>query len=146
MKNPYSKCLPLLKCHLALKRRFNILRVIKCTNYVILRQIYASYVRPKLEFPSQVFNTNAIGLSNLLKNIQKKITRHIIFKHTGKEVTMPYEARLKFFKLDSLKVRRLKLDIIYYHKIMQSEVSIKCANEHIPDLVASKDSSAKTRL
>ena len=112
----------------------------------MLSFVYTSYVRPKLEFPSQVFNTNAIGLSNLLKNIQKKITRHIIFKHTGKEVTMPYEARLKFFKLDSLKVRRLKLDIIYYHQIMQSEVSIKCANEHIPDLVASKDSSAKTRL
>ena len=122
MKNPYSKCLPLLKCHLALKRRFNILRVIKCTNYVILRQIYKSYVRSKLEVPSQVFNTNAIGLSNLLK------------------------ARLNFLKLDSLKVRRLKLDIIYYHKIMHGEVCIKGANEHIPDPVATKVSSAKTRL
>ena len=122
MKNPYSKCLPLLKCHLALKRRFNILRVIKCTNYVILRQIYKSYVRSKLEVPSQVFNTNAIGLSNLLK------------------------ARLKFLKIDSFKVRRLKLDIIYYHKIMHGEVSIRDANEHIPDLVATKVLSAKTRL
>ena len=133
-------------CLIALRRWFNILTVIKSTNHTILRQIYVSYIRPKLEFPSQVFNTNAIGLSNLLENVQRKITRHIIFRHTGKTVTMPYEARLNFLKLDSLKVRRLKLDIIYYHKIMHGEVCIKGANEHIPDPVATKVSSAKTRL
>ena len=134
-------------CLTALRRWFNILRVIKSTNYTVLRQIYVSYVRPKLEFPSQVFNTNAVGLSNLLENVQRKITRHIIFRHTGKEVTMSYENRLKLLKLDLLKVRRLKLDIIYYHKIMHGEINIKHANEHVPDMAdTNSNSTAKTRL
>ena len=134
-------------CLIALRRWFNILRVIKSTNYTVLRQIYVSYVRPKLEFPFQVFNTNAVGLSNLLENVQRKITRHIIFRHTGKEVTMSYENRLKLLKLDLLRVRRLKLDIIYYHKIMHGEINIKYANEHIPDMAdTNSNSTAKTRL
>ena len=67
-----------------------------------------------------------------MERVQKRITRHILFKSNAL-LNIPYEDRLKLLKLDSLEIRRNKLDVIYFSKIIHGEVKI--INEKIPKLM-----------
>ena len=120
------------KCSVALRKWYNIARTTEITDLEALTLLYKSLVRPILEFPSIIFNPITTTLVNLLERVQRRITRHILFKSKAVE-NIPYEKRLKLLKLDALEIRRNKLDVIYYSKIINGEVKI--INEKIPKIM-----------
>jgi hypothetical protein len=89
------------------------MRALKTKNPEKLVFIYMVYIRPILEFPSVVFNSDDPGKTLLLEKVQKKITKHIIERsRSGREEILPkYEDRIKILKLESLKDRRQYLDL-----------------------------------
>ena len=113
------------KCSAAIRRWFNIARATRLNDYKALTLLYTSLVRPILEFPSVIFNPINTGLIAELEKVQRRITRHIIFKSYLMDKNIKYEDRLKILNLDTLQSRRIKLDLMYYFKILKGEICLE---------------------
>lgn len=92
-----------------------ILRCFKSGNIGLLKKAYLTYVRPQLESASQVWNSISEKDSNLLESCQRHFTQRLFYK-CGKRETS-YEERLRFLGIDTLKMRRFKLDLSLCYKI-----------------------------
>ena len=84
-------------------------------NRANLIKAYTTYVRPKLEYCTQVWSPQTKADSFLIERVQKHFTRQIYFRSGLKK--KPYELRLKTLKLDTLEDRRIKQDMTLAHKI-----------------------------
>jgi hypothetical protein len=105
--------------------------VIKTKNLKKLIFIFKVYIRPILEFPSVVFNSDDPGKNRLLEKVQRKITMHIIIRSSskGKHITIPkYPERIKILELDTLEARRQNLDLRYFENIKSGRVTINARN------------------
>ena len=65
-----------------------------------------------------------------MERVRRRITRHILFKSKAVE-KIPRDKRLKLLKLDTLEIRRNKVYVIYYSKIINGEVKI--ISEKVPN-------------
>ena len=72
---------------------------------VIVLTICKSLIRPNLEYASSVWNPSAVGQSQILEKVLRKITKLILSKD------IPYGKRLEILKLPTLKWRRMFLSI-----------------------------------
>ena len=84
-------------------------------NRANLLRAYTTYVRPKLEYCTQVWSPQTKAEAFLIERVQKHFTRQIYFRSGLKKA--PYEKRLRTLKLDSLEDRRIKQDLSLAHKI-----------------------------
>ena len=84
-------------------------------NRANLLKAYTTYVRPKLEYCTQVWSPQTKADAFLIERVQKHFTRQIYFRSGLKKA--PYEQRLRTLKLDSLEDRRIKHDLSLAHKI-----------------------------
>ena len=85
-------------------------------------------MRPILEYPSIIFNSITVTLINDLERVQRRITRHILFRAKYKSPLPPYEERMSLLDLEALEVRRNKLDMVFYSKVINNEVQINSKN------------------
>jgi len=71
------------------------------------------YVRPVLEYASCVWFPQSVGLIRKIESVQRRFTKRFpCCKH------MTYNDRLVKLNIDSLELRRLRLDLVYVYKIM----------------------------
>lgn len=77
-----------------------------------MRKIYVTYVRPILEYNSVVWSPTEIYLIDLLESVQRYFTRNV-----PSVAHLSYLDRLSTLNLESLEIRRLKSDMVYYYKI-----------------------------
>jgi len=72
------------------------------------------YVRPVLECASCVWSPQSVGLIRKIESVQRRFTKRFpCCKH------MTYNDRIVKLNIDSLQLRRLRLDLVYnVHKIM----------------------------
>lgn len=83
---------------------------------------YASFIRPILEYNSVVWSPREMYLIDLLEKVQRHFSRSIpSLSH------LTYSDRLSALHLESLEIRRLRFDLIYYYKIFNN------LTPHIPD-------------
>ena len=79
----------------------------------IVRQAFITYIRPILEYNSVIWNPTEVYLVDALENVLRSYTRRIpCLSH------LPYTTRLSLIKLESLEIRRLRFDLIYYYKVL----------------------------
>ena len=116
------------KCLSATRRWFNLAKVCRHNDINVLSLIYKQFVRPILEYPSIIFNPITVTLINDLERVQRRITRHILFRTKYKSPLPPYEERMKLLNLETLEARRNKLDMIFYSKVINNEVQINSKN------------------
>ena len=84
-----------------------ILRSFYSHNHTLLRRAFISFVCPILEYASHVWNPFTYKSINDCEHVQRHFTSRIpAFKH------LSYSARLALLNLDSLEIRRRRLDII----------------------------------
>ena len=83
---------------------------------------FKSYVRPILEYASQIWNPYKKTLINKIEKVQRFFTRKVLFK--CKKPYMPYEERLNMFQLESLEHRRKVADLTLLFKIVKNQTSI----------------------
>ncbi len=84
-------------------------------NCDILRQAFITYVRPIVEYNTIVWSPCLIYLIELLESVQRKFTKRIpsISKLT-------YAERLAAMNLETLELRRLRFDLIFYYKVFNN--------------------------
>ena len=82
-------------------------------DFNIVRKVFVTYVRPILEYNSVIWNPTELYLIDLIERVQRSFTKRI--QPLSK---LFYQGRLAKLKLDSLEIRRLRFDLIYYYKIL----------------------------
>ena len=82
--------------------------------------VYKTFIRPKLEYCSNIWSPYLLKDINLLENVQRRATKMVIGLHA-----LPYEERLKKLDLFSLHHRRLRGDLILLFKIFNGLVDVK---------------------
>ena len=85
----------------------------------IVLAIYKSLIRPNLEYASSVWNPSAVGQSQILEKVQRKITKLILSKD------IPYGKRLEILKLPTLKWRRMFLDMLRVYEVLHMEPELR---------------------
>ena len=91
---------------------------IKCTDMLVLVNLYKCYARPLLEYCSVIFSPHY-----LIENVQKRFTK----KLPGLQ-NKCYQDRLKLCNLESLETSRLHADLILMYKIINSTIHVDLHN------------------
>ena len=92
-----------------------------CTrNETFLMRAYKTYIRPILEYCTQIWNPYLIGEIVEIEKVQKYFTKRL----PGMK-TLNYNDRLQRLKLEILELRRLKADLMMYYKIVHEMVDLK---------------------
>jgi hypothetical protein len=105
----YSRCYLILKCFCN-------------SNFETLIKAYKVYVRPTLEYCTPVWSPYLQKNVDIIEKIQKYFTRIACIKCNVQYTD--YADRLRLAKLDSLKYRRVKFDLIMVYKILNNYVHI----------------------
>ena len=98
----------------------NMISSTLCRESKFLMPIFLSFIRPKLEYGSCLWNTEYLGDTDVLERVQRKWTKKI----AGLE-DLPYEERLKRLDLFSVQGRLLRADMILVWKIFNNVCSLK---------------------
>ena len=102
---------------------YNILKFTKTTNIWTLLKFYTVYVRPKLEYGTQVWSPNLIKDIHKIEKVQKYYTRQI-FQRCNLNYTS-YANRLYQLDIKSLEYRRTFFDAIFVYKILHGLSGLK---------------------
>ena len=70
------------------------------------------YIRPILEYNSVVWSPSLLYLIELLKRVQRSF-----FKRLPSLSSLTYAERLAVLNLETLELRRLRFDLIFYYKV-----------------------------
>nr|CAD2193964.1 unnamed protein product [Meloidogyne enterolobii] len=99
-----------------------IIRIIKSRNLNLLVNIYKTYIRPQLEYATEVWNPHMRYQIEKIEKIQKLFTKNI-YKKCGL-IKVPYEDRLTTCKLEKLIDRRKVADLSTAFKIIKGFTSL----------------------
>jgi len=76
----------------------------------LVRKVFITYIRPTLEFNSNIWNPTKQYLIDKLENIQRRFTKRVpSLSH------LSYLERLSVLGLEPVELRRLKFDLIQYY-------------------------------
>jgi len=81
----------------------------------LLRKAYITYIRPILDYASNVWSPFLLKHIYALEKVQRRFTKRIPALHN-----LPYAERLATLNLDTLEHRRLKSDLTLYYKILNN--------------------------
>ncbi|CAK5007712.1 unnamed protein product [Meloidogyne enterolobii] len=108
----------------ARRTMYNLLHSIKSKDHNILIHMFNTYIRTGLEFASPIWNPHLKKDIINIEKIQKYFLRSIYARKHGQSKgfnfsNIPkYSNLLKIFKVETLEIRRYKIDLILFHKII----------------------------
>ena len=116
---------------------FAILKSIRFSKPEIMINLFKIYVRPIIEFASNVYNPYLVKDINRLEKIQKDYLKNV-FKRANPKLFQtdpfsslpPYKELLFLYGLESLELRRLKSDLILFHKHLHGYAKINAFNSY----------------
>jgi hypothetical protein len=85
----------------------------------IVRKTFITYIRPLLEYNSNVWNPSQKYLIDKIERVQRQFTKRI-----PSISNLSYLERLRVLRLEPLELRRLHFDLIHYYKIFNNLTSI----------------------
>jgi len=81
-------------------------------NLHVFRQAYITYIRPLLEYASNIWSSHLLMHINFIERVQRHFTKRIT-----KLRDFSYRERLSILDLDTIEYRRLSCDLTLYYKI-----------------------------
>ena len=97
------------------RQRIGVLfRAFSCRDLKFMRLAYVTYIRPLLEFNTQIWSPSILKYINKVESVQRYFTKRI-----PSLKTLPYHERLAMIDLETLELRRLKSDMAMYFKIIR---------------------------
>ena len=99
----------------AYQRSYLIFKSFVSRNPNFLKQAFITYVRPLLEYCTQVWSPYLIKDISKIESVQRYFTRKLFPRNTTN-----YPERLILLNLESLEQRRLKYDLNMYYKIIHN--------------------------
>ena len=106
-----------------MQKCYQILRSFNSKNIWILLKSYLTYVRPILEYASEIWNPYLIKDIDAIEAVQRYFTRRI-FRRSNLPFSS-YAERLHMLNLHSLEYRRLLTDLIMVFKITHNLVDVE---------------------
>jgi ribonucleases P/MRP protein subunit RPP40 len=88
-----------------------------------LTKAFVTYVRPILEYSSVIWSPHHVYEINKLESVQRRFMKRIVVLRD-----MSYADRRNVLQLDSLEMRRLRLDLLFADKILFGLVDINWSN------------------
>jgi hypothetical protein len=82
--------------------------------------VFNAFVRSRLEYASVAWNPVYSAQSQRIESLQRAFTRHLAFVSPGINHRQPYQQRLDFFKLKTLRDRRAMSDVLFLYKLINS--------------------------
>jgi hypothetical protein len=107
----------------------------------ILRQAFTTYVRPVLEYASNVWSPHLLKHINGIEKVQKLFTRRI-----PSLANLTYPERLAAIELEPLELRRLKMDLVLYYKCLNNLIALPANDYFQQRLTASQTRTGGNRL
>jgi len=80
-----------------------------------LLKLYKTFVRPKLEYATPLWSPSNKKDILLIESIQRAFTKRI---PEINRLKLSYSERLSYLNLERLDLRRLKIDLIWTHKLL----------------------------
>jgi hypothetical protein len=106
------------------RQRLGVLfRAYSCRELKFMRLAYTTYIRPLLEYNTQVWSPTGLGEINRIESVQRSFTRRI-----PQLKQFNYHVRLEKIGLETLELRRIKNDLIMYFKIIKGFVALSPAD------------------
>ena len=90
-----------------------------CTDNDFQLYMYKTYIRPLLEYNSQIWSPHLLSDIDMIENVQRSFTRSL-WGMGGKS----YLQRLVHLNLQSLEVRRIFNDLVLFHKIVHGNIDL----------------------
>jgi len=103
----------------ASQRAALILRCFKSRDAILLFRAFAAYVRPILEYCSQVWSPHYSTLINKVECVQRRFTKRL---HGFSK--LPYLERLKLLSVETLELRRVRADLVMVFRIVNHCVAL----------------------
>ena len=86
----------------------------------LMKKAFVTYIRPSLEFNTNIWNPSKKYLIDKLENIQRRFTKRVpSLSH------LSYSERLRALELEPLELRRLHFDLIQYYKVLNNLTCIE---------------------
>jgi len=86
----------------------------------LVRKVFITYIRPTLEFNSNIWNPSKKYLIDKLENIQRRFTKRV-----PSPSHLSYLERLSVLGLEPLELRRPTFDLIQYYKVINNLTCIE---------------------
>ena len=83
-------------------------------------EIYKIYIRPLLEYNSQIWSPHMIGDIDNIERIQRSFTKRLPWLRN-----VSYEERLQILSLETLELRRIMFDVTLMFKLVHKLVDIE---------------------
>jgi hypothetical protein len=120
------------------KRQYNLFRILPKKLTPELKILaYKTYVRPILEYATEVYNPYKISLKKRMKKPQRTFTKKI--SKSIKKEKVEYTDRLKLCALDKLELRRSRTDLLTTFKITNKLYDLPSSNFFTPTLRPSRN-------
>ena len=119
---------------------YNILRSFNSTDVSLYSNLFKTYIRPLLEYNTPIWNPHLTSDIRSIERIQRKYTRMVCQKTNT--CFNSYTQRLQIMKLDTLEMRRVRFDLIYFFKIFHKIVDIDF-NKHFKSNIAMQNYSLR---
>jgi hypothetical protein len=81
-------------------------------DHSIMRRAFIAYIRPILEYNSVVWSPSLLYLIELLESVQRSFSKRL-----PSLSSLTYAERLAVLNLETLELRRLRFDLIFYYKV-----------------------------
>ena len=107
----------------ASSRAYQILKCFKTKDIKILLHLFKTYVRPKVEYNSEVWSPHYQKDIEKIESVQRSFTRKA-FQKCGLSFTS-YSDRLQKINLHSLELRRIFKDLIFLYRIVYGLSDLK---------------------
>ena len=106
----------------AISRAYLVLKCFTLTDPKILMKAYFTYVRPIIEYCTQIWNPYLVKDIKCVEKVQKYFTKQVCRR--GHFNCEDYRARLRIFGLQSLEYRRIFFDLVFVFKLINKLVDI----------------------
>ena len=106
-------------CNKARRKASIILNCFKSKNKNILFRAFNVFVRPTLDYCSNLWSPYRKAEIDLVESVQKRFTKRL-YGMSG----LQYPERLQMLSAETLELRRLKADLCMYHKIIHEMVDL----------------------
>ena len=106
-------------CSSATRTSNLIFKCFRSRNATFLIDLFKTYIRPKLEYCTTVWNPYNIEDIDLIERVQRRFVRRL-----KKGDKSNYKHRLRKYEIESLELRRLKADLIMTYKLLTNKLQV----------------------
>lgn len=90
----------------------------------VTKSLYTTFVRPLLEYASQVWSPSYLSHSQRIEAVQRRFLRFALrgLPWSDPHILPPYEHRLKLINMESLEYRRRVADVVFTHQLLAGNI------------------------